>query len=61
MATDTTDYNVHDIIKAECNLWPLTCIYCGSTEVVFEQYVKDAYCQCCGKWQLEEEEHDESS
>ena len=53
----TTEYTVHDIIKAEYNLWPLVCVFCGSTEVVFSQYVGDAKCQCCGEWQLTEEEY----
>ena len=47
-----------DIIEREYNLcWPLTCIYCGSKEVWFSQYQVDARCQCCGKWQLKEEEN----
>lgn len=47
------EYTVHDIINAECNLEPLVCLYCGSHEVVFQQYVGDASCQECGIWQLE--------
>lgn len=51
-----TPFTVHDVLNAECNLEPLVCLYCGSYEVVFQQYVGDAYCQDCGSWQLDEEE-----
>ena len=48
-------YDVQDIIDAECNLEPLECRYCHSLEVVHHQYIGDACCQECGRWQLEEE------
>jgi hypothetical protein len=51
---DNMEYTVHDVIKAEHNLEPIVCLYCGSNEVTFHQYVcnGDAYCADCGKWQL---------
>ena len=45
-------YDVQDIIDREYNLEPLECRYCHSLEVTFDQYIKDAYCAECGKWQL---------
>ena len=48
------EYTIYDVIKTECNLEPLKCIFCGSHEVTYEQYVGDAYCANCGKWQLED-------
>ena len=45
---------VHDVIFAECNLEPITCLFCNSQEVTFNQYIGDAYCADCGEWQLEE-------
>ena len=50
------EFNVYDVIEAEYNLEPLTCLFCHSQEVVFLQYVGDAICQDCGMWQLEESE-----
>lgn len=47
-------YTTQDVINAECNLEPLQCRFCGSVEVVFLQYVGDASCQECGKWQIED-------
>ena len=49
-------YDVQDIIDAECNLEPLECRYCHSLEVIYHQYIGDAYCQECGRWQLGGEE-----
>jgi len=49
-------YTVEDVIQAECNLEPLKCKHCGSLEVVYHQYIGDAYCMSCGKWQLGFEE-----
>jgi len=40
-----------DILNAECNLTPVHCYYCNSTEVTFLQYIGDSYCSSCGKWQ----------
>ena len=51
-----TTYNVQDVINAECTLEPLKCRFCGSFEVTFVQYLGDAQCAECGKWQLESEE-----
>ena len=44
-------YGVKDVKRAECNLEPIKCKFCGSLEVVYSQYVGDATCQECGKWQ----------
>ena len=49
-------YTVHDVIAAECNLEPMVCLYCGSNEVTYHQYIGDASCGDCGKWQLNPEE-----
>lgn len=53
-------YTVYDVLQAEYTLEPLRCLFCGSTCVVFNQYIGDAYCEECGRWQLEnrEEVHD---
>jgi len=57
MDTKTKEsYTIEDIINAGCNLEPVKCIHCGHIgEVVFLQYVGDAICEICGKWQLEDE------
>lgn len=47
------EYDVQDVINAEFNLEPLVCRNCGSTEVIYHQYINDACCQMCGEWQLE--------
>ncbi len=49
-------YSVEEVIAAEYTLEPMECKFCGSLEVVFLQYVGDACCQECGRWQLDEEE-----
>ena len=49
-------YDVQDVINAGFTLEPIKCRFCGSLEVVFFQYIGDASCQECGKWQLEGEE-----
>ncbi|MGO9014650.1 MAG: hypothetical protein ACLQF0_06685 [Dissulfurispiraceae bacterium] len=46
-------YDVQDVINAGCNVDPLECRACSSSEVEFHQYIGDAYCQTCGSWQLE--------
>ena len=46
-------YNVFEVVRAECTLEPMICLYCGSLEVTYHQYVGDAYCASCGKWQIE--------
>ena len=47
-------FDVQDVINAGHNLEPLQCRFCGSLEVTFHQYIGDACCGDCGKWQLEE-------
>jgi len=46
-------YTVEDVIMAECNLEPIKCKFCGSLEVTYFQYIGDASCASCGKWQGE--------
>jgi len=53
-------YSVEEVIAAECTLEPMECKFCGSLEVIFLQYVGDAYCEECGTWQLDEEEWEKS-
>ncbi len=48
------EYTVHNVIAAECTLEPMICLHCDGSEVTFDQYIGDAYCADCGKWQLEE-------
>jgi len=48
-------YDVQDIIDVEYNLEPLECRFCGSLELYFSDYVGDAYCAECEKWQLNDE------
>ena len=48
MRTDT-----YDTIE---NLWPLTCVYCGSDSVILLQADGNAICEECGRYQIEEEE-----
>jgi len=59
MTTET--YTIYDVLAAECNLWPLECVWCGSREVVVSIHQADAICQDCGRWQLDEDEEDVSS
>lgn len=50
-------FDVQDIIDAEYNLEPLKCRYCGSVhDVTYSYTVGDAYCEICGKWQLNPDE-----
>lgn len=50
-------YDVQDVINAECTLEPMKCRHCGKIgEVTFHQYVGDAYCAECGKWQISGDE-----
>ena len=46
------EYQVEEILQAGYNLEPIVCQFCGSHEVVFDQYIGDAYCEACGRWQL---------
>jgi len=55
MSTKVKSYTVFDVIKAECTLEPMKCIHCnGIGFTTYHQYVRDAYCENCDKWQLEE-------
>ncbi len=56
MQTPTKVFDVQDVINAEYTLELLRCRYCQSTEVTFHQYLSDAYCASCGRWQLTGEE-----
>ena len=48
-------YDAQDIIDAGYTLEPLKCRFCGDAqEVTFHQYVGDALCEKCGKWQFED-------
>ena len=51
--TKKKTYSVEDCIQAECLLEPIECKHCGSTEVVYDQYIMDGKCQSCGAWQLD--------
>ena len=53
---DNKKYFVEDILEAEFNLEPLICKFCERNNVIFHQYIGDGYCECCGRWQLEEGE-----
>jgi len=48
------EYDVQDVIDAECTLEPIKCRFCGSHEVTYNQYIGDACCSMCGKWQIKE-------
>lgn len=48
-------YDVQDVINVSYNLEPIKCRFCGSLEVDYLQYIGDAFCSECGKWQLEGE------
>ncbi len=52
-------YTVHDVIRAECSLEPLVCVFCGSEEVTFNQYIGDGSCGTCGKWQIGDAKEEE--
>lgn len=46
-------YTIYDVRRAEITLEPMRCIHCGKVgEVVYHQYIGDASCAICGKWQL---------
>ena len=49
-------YTVEQVISAECNLEPIECKFCHSLEVTYDQYIRDALCGDCGKWQIEDDE-----
>src|SRR3989442_4500513 len=46
--TTMTLYTVADVQAAEFTLEPLTCIFCGSQEVTYLQYIGDGQCATCG-------------
>ena len=48
-------YDIQDVIDAGYTLEPLKCRFCGSEhDVTYNQYVNDALCEVCGKWQIED-------
>lgn len=47
-------YSIEEVLQAECTLEPMACKFCGSMEVTFLQYLNDASCGTCGKWQIED-------
>jgi hypothetical protein len=52
---DKIAYTIYDIIRNEINMEPLICIHCKQVgEVTYYDYMGDAYCELCGKWQLDE-------
>ena len=36
--------------------WPLACVHCQGTDLLVSPTKDDVLCECCGKWQLEEDE-----
>ena len=49
-------YTIHDVLAAECDLQPMKCIHCGYVGMTnYFQYIGDAHCEICGKWQLDED------
>ncbi len=50
---DTQTYTAEQVRQAEYMLEPIKCVYCGSLEVTFLQYVDGGSAQCadCGEWQ----------
>jgi hypothetical protein len=44
-------YTVADVHAARITLEPLICIFCGSQEVTYLQYIGDGQCARCGEWQ----------
>lgn len=40
----------------DCIDWPLTCIYCGSEQVIWSTTKQNVLCEECGRWQLEDED-----
>tara|TARA_R100001463_G_scaffold15141_7_gene39627 strand:- start:14681 stop:14866 length:186 start_codon:yes stop_codon:yes gene_type:complete len=57
LKSNNMTYTIKDVQEAECNLEPLNCLHCDSTEVTYHQYIGDGYCSDCGEWQtLENDE-----
>jgi recombinational DNA repair protein (RecF pathway) len=51
---DKKYYTVKDVKQAGYNLEPLRCRHCGKVgNVVYMQYIGDAQCENCGKWDSE--------
>lgn len=50
--TTPTKYFIEDVLFAEINLEPLYCKFCGSSEVVYDQYQFNGSCGDCGRFQL---------
>jgi len=47
------------MIAEEFVVWPLTCIYCGSEQVIPSSIKLDDYLCCdCGRYQLSDEEEE---
>jgi len=44
-------FTVKDVQECGYTLEPLHCVYCGSNEVVYHQYIGNGYCEGCGEWQ----------
>ena len=40
-------------------VWPLTCVYCDSKDLIFSPTKDDVLCNDCGRWQLTEEMNDD--
>jgi len=54
MDTNKKTYDIQDIIDTEITLEPLKCRYCGKVgETTYHPGVGDAYCEICGRWQLD--------
>jgi transcription elongation factor Elf1 len=48
-------FTVYDVIDRGYNCDNIMCLYCGSTEVTYNQGIGDAHCANCGAWQLEDD------
>ena len=47
-------YDIQDVINAEFNLEPMRCRHCNEVgETTYHDYAGDAYCELCGRWQLD--------
>jgi len=44
-------YTVYDLQSARCQLEPMVCLHCKSTELWYDQRQGDAKCGTCGRWQ----------
>lgn len=51
-------YIVQDVQRAGFTLEPMRCVHCGKVgETQYHQYISDAYCSLCGKWQLSDKKN----